>query len=203
LIYFAEREERSGATMSGHTPRRDLHPKPDDPSLVGVCRPGWTAYILCAAATPTAVTPNGFHDKVDDLVDALVEWRGCVSTGRERGAYSATFSLYTETTSVAEVVHEALAVFSGAARQADMPPWPIVRCEVLTFEELDRDLDEGGYAAILELNDDEGAPGWSMRTRATTDLVIDAWSWAITRRRPLDEVANYCDHRWSTCRCGS
>lgn len=47
-------------------------------------------------------------------------------------------------------------------------------------------------AAILDLHD-RSVVGWSMRERATNDLVIDALVMAIGRRRPEAEVVHHSD----------
>jgi len=100
---------------------------------------GWTAHLECAG-DPAAIDDH-FDDQLVELMHRLKDCGGSVS-GRIDGRYGATFSVYTDSNSASEVVDLALAVFLGAVNEADMPPWPIVRCEVLTFAEHDRELDE-------------------------------------------------------------
>jgi hypothetical protein len=44
--------------------------------------------------------------------------------------------------SVTRVVDLAIAIFLTAVRAAELLPWPMFRCEVLTFAEFDREFDE-------------------------------------------------------------
>ena len=47
-------------------------------------------------------------------------------------------------------------------------------------------------AGILDLHD-RGMPGWSMSTRATTDIVVNALVMALARRQPDGEVIHHAD----------
>jgi hypothetical protein len=124
-----------GVPMSGHTPWREIHDaKPEG-------RPGWAATIECAS--DPAGADERFVDQLDDFVDALLPVGGAVSaTVDPADRFSATFSVYTDSNSVTEVVEVALAIFLKAAVKADLPPWPVVRCEVMTFAEQDAEIAE-------------------------------------------------------------
>jgi hypothetical protein len=81
-----------------------------------------------------------FEDQLMELLEALLPVGGSVSATTTCDQYGATFSIYTESESVTEVVDLAIAIFLAAVNKADLPPWPIVRCEVLTFAAHDAEL---------------------------------------------------------------
>lgn len=120
--------------MSGHTPWRDLVPKDDTPDE----RPGWAANIECAGDPDGA--DEHFEAQLHSFVDELLPVGGAVSATTSNDRYGATFSVYTDSNSVTEVVDLALQIFLQAAVNADLPPWPVVRCEVMTFAEQDAEL---------------------------------------------------------------
>lgn len=101
-------------------------------------RPGWTAHLDCAG--DPAAADGRFDNQLVDLIEALRDHGGCVAGSTLHERYGATFSVYTDSTSVTEVIDQAIAIFLTAVRTADLPPWPIVRCEVMTFAEHDREL---------------------------------------------------------------
>lgn len=122
--------------MSGHKPWQELHPKTAD---VDTDRRGWAAHIDCAG------DPAGADDSLEEQLLAFVEELllvgGCPGSTTSSDRYGATFSVYTDSNSVTEVIDQALAIFLTAVRAADLPPWPIVRCDVMTFAEQDADVD--------------------------------------------------------------
>jgi hypothetical protein len=127
--------------MSGHTPWRILRERTEDERRARERNIGWTAHIDCAGdAAP--IDSEEFDDQLGDLLEKLDRYGGCVGGSASHRRYGATFSVYTEDSSVTAVVDRAVAVFSRAAREAALPSWSIVRCEVLTFAEHDRELDD-------------------------------------------------------------
>src|SRR4051812_31819330 len=98
--------------MFHQTPWREIHePHPED-------RPGWAATIECAGDPDGA--EEHFVDQLEALVDELLPVGGAVSGGYDpHDRYAATFSVYTDSKSVTEVVDEAIAIFLAAVRAAD------------------------------------------------------------------------------------
>jgi hypothetical protein len=73
---------------------------------------------------------------------ALDPYGGAVAASEGRDRYGARFSLDTESISPVEVLELGLDVFHGAAIDAGLPAWQVVRCEILTYEEDDTEEDE-------------------------------------------------------------
>jgi len=122
--------------MSGHMPWRKLHDahraeKRDD-------RAGWAATIECAGEPEG--DEDAFPDQILAFAAALDPNGGAISSSVTCDRYGATFSVYTDSPSVPEVVDLALRIFHEGAANADLPPWCVVQCEVKTFAEQDADL---------------------------------------------------------------
>lgn len=102
-------------------------------------RPGWTIHVEIAG-DPNAAD-HRFEDQLCDLVDALADHGGAVSGSTNHDRYGATFSIDTDSPCVTEIIDQALLVFHEAAIKADLPPWPVVRCDVMTYAEHDAELE--------------------------------------------------------------
>jgi hypothetical protein len=122
--------------MAGHTPWREISHKTEHDEQ----RPGWTASIECAG--DPAATDHELEVQLVELMHALLDCGGSVSSSTNHDRYGATISVYTDSNSVTQVVNLALANFLTAVGKADLPPWPIVRCDVMTFAEHDAELAE-------------------------------------------------------------
>jgi hypothetical protein len=96
---------------------------------------GWTIDID-AVGDPAGVDDR-FDDRLDAFERALSPYNGAVAGSRERGRYGARFSLDTPSINPVEILEQGLLAFHDAASDADLPPWQIVRCEILTYEEDD------------------------------------------------------------------
>jgi hypothetical protein len=101
---------------------------------------GWTATIVCAGDPVGA--GDEFEAQLEDFIEALDHCGGSVSATTDRTYFGATFSIYTDKTMVAEVVDQALLVFHEAMVKSDLPQWPVVRCDVMTFAEYDAELNQ-------------------------------------------------------------
>jgi len=96
---------------------------------------GWTIDI--DAVGDPSLAQDDFEERLESFSRALDEHSGATAGDRERGHFGARFSLDTTSVNPVEVLEEGLIVFHDAAAVADLPPWQIVRCEILTYEEDD------------------------------------------------------------------
>jgi hypothetical protein len=96
---------------------------------------GWTIDI--DAVGDPSLADEQFEERLEAFAKALDEHSGAVAGNRERGNFGARFSLDTTIINPVEVLEEGLIIFHDAAAVADLPPWQIVRCEILTYEEDD------------------------------------------------------------------
>jgi hypothetical protein len=106
---------------------------------------GWTIDI--DAAGDPADTDGTFEDRLRDFERALEPWAGAVAASDARDHFGARFSYDTDVLSAVQVLEDGLDIFHGAAIEAGLPAWQVVRCELLTFAEddaraTDADLDE-------------------------------------------------------------
>ena len=95
---------------------------------------GWTIDIDAAG------DPAGVDDLDERLVafeQALAPWSGAVAGSDAGDHFGARFSYDTDSVNPVEVLEDGLDIFHGAAAEAGMPPWQIVRCEILTYAEDD------------------------------------------------------------------
>jgi hypothetical protein len=97
---------------------------------------GWTIDIDAVGDPVDA--DDRFEDQLVAFARALDEHSGAVEGSREQGHYGARFSLDTTSINPVEVLEEGLLIFHDAAAEADLPPWQVVHCEILTYEEDDR-----------------------------------------------------------------
>ena len=95
--------------------------------------PGWTIDI--DAVGEPAGTDDEFDEQLVVFETALTPYAGAVASSEERDRYGARFSLDTTSINPVEVLEEGLLIFHDAASDANLPPWQIVRCEILTYEE--------------------------------------------------------------------
>jgi hypothetical protein len=98
-----------------------------------VVEPGWTIDI--DAAGDPADTDDRYEEHLDELERALEPYSGAVAGSREAGRFGARFSLDTKSVNPVEILEEGLLIFHDAAVEANLPPWQVVRCEILTYEE--------------------------------------------------------------------
>ncbi|MEX1007681.1 MAG: hypothetical protein WD271_07515 [Acidimicrobiia bacterium] len=94
---------------------------------------GWTIDIDAVG------DPAGANDRYDEQLDAferaLEPYGGAVAGSQQRGRYGARFSLDTTSVNPIEILEQGLHIFHDASIEADLPPWQVVRCEILTYEE--------------------------------------------------------------------
>ena len=114
--------------------------------------PGWTIDI--DAVGDPAAADDGFDEQLVAFEDALTPYGGAVASSEERDRYGARFSLDTPSINPIEVLEEGLLIFHDAASNTNLPPWQIVRCEILTYEE-----DEAEATEDAELGDGEAGEG--------------------------------------------
>ena len=96
---------------------------------------GWTVDIDVAG---DEAEPAEFEARLVALEEVLEPYGGAVAAGAARDRYGARFSLDTSSEDPAEVLEHALLIFRDAAFAVDLPRWPVVRCEILTYDEDDR-----------------------------------------------------------------
>jgi hypothetical protein len=94
---------------------------------------GWTIDI--DAVGDPADADDRFDEHIAAFERALIPYSGGVAGSDEHDRYGARFSLDTPSISPIEVLEQGLHIFLDAASDADLPPWQIVRCEILTYEE--------------------------------------------------------------------
>ena len=106
-------------------------------------REGWTIDIDATGAA--AVDRDDFDRRLVQFEQLLEAYGAAVATNAERDRFGARFSLDTDSVSPVDVLEQGLSIFHDAVDDAGMPPWQVVRCEILTYDE-----DSG------ESDDDEG-----------------------------------------------
>jgi hypothetical protein len=104
---------------------------------------GWTVDIDVAGE---ATDLPDFEARLVTFEEVLEPYGGAVAGSATHHRYGARFSLDTEEEDPAEVLEHGLLIFRDAAFAADLPRWPVVRCEVLTYEEDDLRSAEGDGA---------------------------------------------------------
>ena len=93
---------------------------------------GWTIDI--DAVGDPASADDGFDDQLAAFEQALDQYAGAVA-GSDARTGTARFSLDTASINPVEVLEEGLLIFHDAAIEAGLPPWQVVRCEILTYDE--------------------------------------------------------------------
>jgi hypothetical protein len=94
---------------------------------------GWTIDI--DAVGDPASADEQFDDQIAAFERALTPYSGAVAGSPEHDRYGARFSLDTPSINPVEVLEQGLLVFHDAVSEANLPPWQVVRCEILTYEE--------------------------------------------------------------------
>lgn len=120
----------------------DEVPTEDARMLVAV--EGWTVDI--DAAGDPADADDRFLDQLDAFALALEPYGGAVAGGQQNDRYGARFSMDTTSVNPIEVLEQGLLIFHDATVAADLPPWQVVRCEMLTYEEDDGELEASSDA---------------------------------------------------------
>jgi hypothetical protein len=88
----------------------------------------WTVRIETTGDAADASA--GFDEQLDAFRRALADLGGAVFADPELGWYGTTFTIESAASSVVGVVDDALLAFRAAVVVADLPPWPVIRCEV-------------------------------------------------------------------------
>lgn len=101
---------------------------------------GWTIDI--DAAGDPAIATDEFDAQVQRLTELLEPHGGAISSSDRRDRFGARFSLDTESVNPVEVLEDGLFVFHDAAADAGLPPFQVVRCEILTYAEDDATSDD-------------------------------------------------------------
>jgi hypothetical protein len=96
---------------------------------------GWTVDIDVAGDATD--TDDAFAAKVVAFEEVLEPYGGAAAADDACDRYGARFSIDTSEEDPAEVLEHALLIFRDAAFAADLPRWPVVRCEILTYAEDD------------------------------------------------------------------
>jgi hypothetical protein len=94
---------------------------------------GWTIDI--DAVGDAASATDRFEDQLVAFEEALNPYNGAVAGSDDHDRYGARFSLDTESINPIDVLEQGLHIFYDAAIEAELPPWQVVRCEILTYEE--------------------------------------------------------------------
>ena len=95
--------------------------------------PGWTIDI--DASGDSADAGPDFDEQLVAFEHALEPYSGAVAGSTDEGRFGARFSIDTASVNPIEVLEAGLDVFHDAAVEAGLPPWQVVRCEILTYEE--------------------------------------------------------------------
>ncbi len=82
-------------------------------------------------------TDDTFVAKVAVFEEVLEPYGGAAAADDAGDRYGARFSIDTDEADPAEVLEHALLIFRDAAFAAELPRWPVARCEILTYTEDD------------------------------------------------------------------
>jgi len=96
---------------------------------------GWTIDI--DAAGDAALADEHYDDRLIEFERALEPYGGAVAGSDARDRFGARFSFDTESVNPVQVLEDGLEIFHDAAIEAGLPPWQVVRCEILTYAEDD------------------------------------------------------------------
>jgi hypothetical protein len=94
---------------------------------------GWTIDI--DARGDPGEADERFDDRLLAFEAALEPYAGAGAGSPREGRYGARFSLDTPDIDPIEILEQGLLIFHDAAIEAELPPWQVVRCEILTYEE--------------------------------------------------------------------
>ena len=101
---------------------------------------GWTIDI--DAVGDPASADDRFDDQLVAFERALDFYSGAVAGSEQHDRYGARFSLDTSSINPVEILEQGLDIFHEAVIEAGLPPWQIVRCEILTYEEDEATADD-------------------------------------------------------------
>jgi hypothetical protein len=93
---------------------------------------GWTILIEAVGDEPSMAVD--FEDQIASLAAALGLYSAVVSMRADRAGYGATLSI-DGPLDASGAVDTGVRIFTEQARAADLPDWPVVRVEALTFSE--------------------------------------------------------------------
>lgn len=116
---------------------------------------GWTITIE-ASGDPTFVDePEYFDDSIEAFLDLFADHGGSVTAAQDRTRYGATFSIDEPErgTSPNEIFDQAVALFTERAAKADLPAWPIVRAELMTYAEQDVELARPNFPELVGISE--------------------------------------------------
>jgi hypothetical protein len=107
---------------------------------------GWTVDIDVASDETESddTLAAEFAARIGAFEEVLEPYGGAAAGGDACDRYGARFSIDTTEDDPAEVLEHALLIFRDAAFAAELPRWPIVRCEILTYDEDDRRSEDDG-----------------------------------------------------------
>lgn len=105
----------------------------------------WWSVLIEAVAPEGAALPADDDDRFDALADAVFKDDGVVS------ANSSSFSvrLSVEADDVLDACRQGRDVVGKAVANVGLPDWPYVRAEAVTHDELDAELAEPNFPALL------------------------------------------------------
>ena len=95
----------------------------------------WTIDI--DAAGDPAEADDQYDARLTAFEEALEPYSGGVTGSDEHDRFGARFSYDTDSVNPVEVLERGLEIFHDAAIDAGLPPWQIVACEILTYDEDD------------------------------------------------------------------
>lgn len=105
---------------------------------------GWTITIEAAGTEPADLDAG-----IQALVDALADRGGAVSGAPDGTRYGATFSATQAFDSIEDLAGWAERYFGDTAAHVGLPPWPIVRLELMTFAEHDAELERPNFPELI------------------------------------------------------
>ena len=96
---------------------------------------GWTIDI--DAAGDATLADEHYDDRLVEFEQALEPYGGAVAGTDAHDRFGARFSFDTDSVNPVQVLEDGLDIFHGAAIEAGLPAWQVVRCEILTYAEDD------------------------------------------------------------------
>jgi hypothetical protein len=107
---------------------------------------GWTVCIEAAGDEPSQAAD--FADRVAVLATALDRYSAVVSMRADRAGYGATLSL-DGPLDASGALDAGVRIFIEQALAAQLPDWPVVRVEVLSFSEQDTEIGERNFPDLV------------------------------------------------------
>lgn len=109
----------------------------------------WTIHIEAAG---TRAAGRDFPNRVNRLADELADQGGATSYDQDHKRYTATFTIEAGDDPAAAWTAGA-ATFKAVAAAANLPDWPIVRVELMTVAEQERDLAQPAFPALVGVSE--------------------------------------------------